>query len=334
MSLIAFPVVVAVLLSIVIPAIVGAAVRRGDRNGRAVARPNADTGALVVVKNRRWQSVLFRVLGIVFLVAGGFFTLVSVVESEEMDGPGPLISAAGITVAGALFVVLAMGIRRFQVDAFDNHLTVRPWFRATRVIALTEIGSVRPSLNRYGGVDVRDVNGRMLFTATTISIGYDDIVAYLQERFPRQQTIRPDMADGVASWQGAALRAESLPLPRGRKGTLESGVLLTAGAVAGHMYTSELVDLLNHRVGIVESANSDRLVFLCWPDAGSPTSVVWEATKDLPADSLALLADPMDRGAAAVLTGTELTDFSEWITALSRVPGAVRRVPSQEMRFG
>ncbi|MHA7279897.1 hypothetical protein ACX80H_09110 [Arthrobacter sp. MDT2-2] len=40
--------------------------------------------------------------------------------------------------------------------------------------------------------------------------------------------------------------------------------------------------------------------------------------KDLPAESLALLADPMDRGPAAVLTGTELTDFSEWITALPR----------------
>ncbi|WP_459310478.1 hypothetical protein [Arthrobacter sp. MDT2-2] len=270
------------------------------------------------MKNRRWQSVLFRVLAIVFLVIGGFFTLVSVVESETMDGPGPLVGAAGITAAGALFVLLAIGIRRFRVDVFDDHLTVRPWFRATRVVALTEIGSVRPALNHFGGVDVRDVNGKMLFTATKISIGYDDIVAYLQERFPRQQTIKPDVPGGVASWQGATLRAESLPLPRGRKGTLESGVLLTAGGVAAHMYTREIVNLLNHRVGIVESTNSDPLVFLCWPDSGSPTSIVWESTKDLPAESLALLADPMDRGPAAVLTGTELTDFSEWITALPR----------------
>lgn len=316
-----FPVVAAVLLSILIPAIVGAAVGRGDRNNRA-AGPTADTGALFVVTNRRWQSVLFRVLGIVFLVIGGFFTLVAVVESEEMDGPGPLIAAAGITVTGAIFVVLAMGIHRFRVDAFDNHLTVRPWFRATRVVALTEIGSVRPSLNRFGGVDVRDVNGRMLFTATRISIGYDDIVAYLQERFPRQQTINPAVPGDVASWQGATLRAEWFPLPRGRKGTLESGVLLNAGKVAGPMYTSEVVNLLNHRVGIVESPNSDPLVFLCWPDSGSPTSIVWESTKDLPAESLALLADPMDSGAASVLTGTELADFSAWITTLPRLPAA------------
>lgn len=69
----------------------------------------ADTGALFAVKNRRWQSVLFRVVGIVFLVVGGLFTLVAVVESEQMDGPGPLIAMAGITVAGALFVLLAIG---------------------------------------------------------------------------------------------------------------------------------------------------------------------------------------------------------------------------------
>ncbi|PPB48682.1 hypothetical protein C4K88_13240 [Arthrobacter pityocampae] len=309
---------VAVLLSILIPAIVGAAVRRGDRNGRAATGPTTDTGALFVVTNRRWQSVLFRVVGIVFLVIGGFFTLVAVVESEQMDGPGPLITGAGITVAGVLFVVLAMGIRRFRVEAFGNHLTVRPWFRATRVVAVTEIGSVRPSLNQYGGIDVRDVNGRMLFTATTISIGYHDIAAYLQERLPRKQTTNPAVPGDAASWQGATLRAESLPLPRGRKGTVKSGVRLTAGGVSGHMHTSELVNLLNHRIGIAESTTSDPLVFLCWPDSASPTSIVWEATKDLPADSLALLADPMERGPAAVLTGTELTDFSKWITALPR----------------
>ncbi len=307
---------VAVLLSTVLPAIVGAAVRRSDRKGGAADGPTADTGALFVVMNRRWQSVLFRVLGIVFLMIGGFFTLVAVVESEQMDGPGPLISGAGITVAGALFVVLAMGIRRFRVEAFDKHLIIHPWFRATRVVAVTEIGSVRPSLNRYGGIDVRDVNGRMLFTATTISIGYDDVVAYLQERFP-QQTIRSAVPGDVAPWEGATLRAEWLPLPRGRKGTVESGVLLTAGGVAGHMYTSELVNLLNHRIGIVEST-SNPLVFLCWPDSASPTSLVWEATKDLPAESLALLADPMDNGAAAMLAGAELMDFAAWITALPR----------------
>ncbi len=315
-----FSVLAAVVLSILIPRVVGAAVRRGDRNGRAVVGPDAGTGALFAVKNRRWQSVLLGVLGIVFLVVGGFFTLVSVVESEQMDGPGALVAAAGMMVAGALFLVLAMGVRRFRVDAFDDHLTVRPWFRATRVVPLTEIGSVRPALNQYGGVDVRDVNGRKLFTATTISMGYDAIDAYLRDRWPKQQTDRPAVAADIASWEGATLRAEWSPLPRGRKGTPESGVLLTAGTVAAHMYTSELVNLLNHRVGIVESTNSDPLVFLCWPDSGSPSSIVWESTKGLPAESLALLAEPMDSGAAAVLTGTELADFSAWITALPRRP--------------
>ncbi|WP_434994168.1 hypothetical protein [Arthrobacter sp. Ld5] len=270
------------------------------------------------MENRRWQSVLFRVLGIVFLVIGGFFTLVAVVESEQTDSPAPLIAGAGIAVAGALFVVLAMGIRRFRVEAFDKHLTIRPWFRATRVVAATEIGSVRPALNQYGGIDVRDVNGEKLFTATTINIGYDDIVAYVQERFPRQQTTTPAVPGDTPSWQGATLRAEWLPLPRGRKGILQPGVLLTAGKVAGQMDTREIVDLLNHRVGVAESTGSGPLVFLCWPDSASPGSTVWESTKDLPPESLALLADPMDRGAAAVLTGTELMDFSEWIMALPR----------------
>ncbi|WP_459344307.1 hypothetical protein [Arthrobacter sp. MDT3-44] len=328
MSLFAFPVVVAVLLSVVIPMIVGAAVRRSDRNGCGTARPNPDTGALFIVTNRRWQSVLFRVLGIAFLVIGGLFTLVSSVESETMDGPGPLISAAAIMVAGSLFVVLAMGIRRFRVDAFDKHLTVRPWFRAPRVVALTDIGSTGPSLNQFGGIAVKDANGRTLFTATKISIGYDNIVAYLQERFSPQQTPNPAAPSDVEPWQGATLRAEWIQLPRGRKGTLESGVLLSAGEVAGRMYTSELIHLLNHRVGIVESTTLDPLVFLCWPDAASPSSVVWESTKNLPADSLALLADPMDSGPAAVLTGTELTHFSEWIKTLPRKPGPKTPAPS------
>lgn len=312
------PVVVTVLLSSVIPVIVGGAVRRGDRSGRGTARPDADTGALFVVRNRRWQAALFRVLGIVLLVVGGFFTIVSVARTEELEGPGPLVGATGITVAGAVFVVLAMGIHRFRVEAFDDHLTVRPWFRATRVVALTDIGSVRPAPNALGGVDVRDVGGRMLFTATRISIGYTDLVAFLQQSTPRQQTTAPAVPGDVAPWQGASLRAELYPLPRGRKGTLESGVLLTAGDVSAPMFTSEIADLLHHRVGIVESTTADPLVFLCWPDSGSPTSIVWESTKDLPAESLALLSDPMDAGPAAVVTGTELTDFSEWIAALPR----------------
>jgi hypothetical protein len=84
------------------------------------------------------------------------------------------------------------------------------------------------------------------------------------------------------------------------------------------MHATELVDLVNHRIGIAESINSDPLVFLCWPESASPTSVVWESTKDLPTESLALLAGPMDSGTAAVLTGPELADFSAWITALPR----------------
>ncbi|WP_181034983.1 hypothetical protein [Arthrobacter sp. B0490] len=81
---------------------------------------------------------------------------------------------------------------------------------------------------------------------------------------------------------------------------------------------SDLVDLVNHRIGIAESTNSGPFVFLCWPESASPTSIAWESTKDLPAKLLALLAEPMDSGAAAVLTGPELADFSAWITALPR----------------
>ena len=317
MSLV-FSVLTAVLLSLLIPATVGAAVRRGDRNGRATARPDADTGALFVVRNRRWQSILFRVVGIVFVVTGGLLMTVGIVESEQMEWRGPFIGGVGIAMAGTLFILLSLGIRRFRVGVFDAHLTVRPWFRASRVVRLTEIGSVRPSPNQYGGIDVRDVSGRKLFTATTITIGYHDIVAYLQERLPRQQTDNPAVPGDVAPWQGATLRAEWFPLPRGRKGTVEPGVLLTAGKVAGNMYVSELIALLNHRTGIVESTNSDPLVLLCWPDAGSPTSTVWELTKDLPSESLALIAEPMDSGLAAVLTGTDLADFAAWIGTLPR----------------
>jgi hypothetical protein len=84
------------------------------------------------------------------------------------------------------------------------------------------------------------------------------------------------------------------------------------------MHLADLVALVDHRLGIAESTTYDPLVFLCWPGSASPTSIAWESTKDLPAESLVLLADPMDSGAVAVLTGTELADFSAWIRALPR----------------
>ncbi|WP_049829634.1 hypothetical protein [Arthrobacter sp. RIT-PI-e] len=310
--------IVAVLLSIVSSAIVRVVVFRAERNARVANYPSTDTGALFVVKNRRWQSVLFRVLGIVFLVVGSFFTFISIVESEQMDGPGPLISGAAIAVAGALFVIVAMGISRFHVGAFTDHLRVRPWFRPTRVVPLAEIGSVRPSFNRLGGIDVRHTSGTMLFTATGVSVGYNDIVFYLQQRSSRERATNPAPPGEVEPWQGRSLRAEWFPLPSGRKNILTSGVFLTAGEVTGNMYTRELVDLLNHRTGIVESITSDPLLFLCWPDSASPTSIAWESLKDLPLDSLALLVDPMDSDAAAVLTGSELTTFSTWVRDLPR----------------
>ncbi len=133
-----------------------------------------------------------------------------------------------------------------------------------------------------------------------------------------EDSTKPALPVDVAPWQGGNLRAEWSPLPAGRKGNLKPGVLLTAGGVSAQMHASELVDLVNHRIGIAESTNSGPLVFLCWPKSASPTSIAWESTKNLPAESLALLAEPMDSGASAVLTGPELADFSAWITALPR----------------
>lgn len=188
MSLIVFPAIVAFVLLAAIPAAVGAVIRRRDRHNPSAAVADRAAGALFVVKNRAWQAILLRVVGIVLLVSGGLFTLISVADADDLEGPGPLIAAACMTVAGVVFVVLAIGVGRFRVDAFDDRLVVHPLFGSVRLVGPTDIGEIRPTTNRFGGVDVRGLDRRILFTATTISVGYRDLVPYLEERTPTQWT--------------------------------------------------------------------------------------------------------------------------------------------------
>ena len=187
MSVITPSVAAAMVISVAVPAVISAATRRSDRGRKTSgAFPDPKTGALFQVVNRRWQPILFRVLGLVFLIIGVFFSFISLVAADEMSGPGPAIAAASIAVFGALFLVISIGVKRSRVLFFSDRFTIRPWFKAERTVPVTEIGVIKPAQNRFGGVDVRDTRKKMLFTATTLHIGYDQVIPFLEEQAPKQ----------------------------------------------------------------------------------------------------------------------------------------------------
>lgn len=120
----------------------------------------------------------------------------------------------------------------------------------------------------------------------------------------------------VIPWSGTTLRAEWSPFPFGRKRAVAPGVLLTSGSVTAQLHAAELAKLVEHRIGIAESIGSAPLAFLCWPSSAAPTSLAFDAVKDLPPESLAFLVDPMDGPAAAVVTEDELPGFTSWVVSL------------------
>lgn len=176
---------VAFLAALVIPVVVSAAVRRGDRrrSARGVV-PDAATGVLFTVRPRRWQHVVLRVVGILFVVVGALMALVSVVDADDMDSPGPLIAAVVILLGGGGFVLLANSMRRTAIDALPDRLRVRVGFRPERTVLLTDIASISPLMNAYGGLQAKDASGHRLFSTTGLAQGYGTLEQYLQERAP------------------------------------------------------------------------------------------------------------------------------------------------------
>ncbi|QWS33336.1 hypothetical protein [Curtobacterium aetherium] len=178
-------VTIAFVAAAVIPAVVTAAIRRGDRkrkHQRVLAGAAPD--ALFTVRSRRWQRVLLRIVGILVLVVGGVLLLAAASTTEDPEAlPMGIAGAVGVLV-GVAFVLLAGAAARTRIDALPDRLVVRKGFRAEREVHHTAIASIRPWTGPYGGIQARDSAGTVLFDSVAIAIGYRDLEVWLAERAP------------------------------------------------------------------------------------------------------------------------------------------------------
>ncbi|ROP72226.1 hypothetical protein [Curtobacterium sp. PhB115] len=178
-------VIIALLAMITIPAAVSALVRRSDRK-RPPSTVVGDEayGVLFTVRSRRWNYLMFRVLGIVFIVVGGFFFLVTLGVLDDPDALGMLLAGVGICLFGILFVYIGVGQKRRRVEAYDAQLLVTPMFRAPRAVGPGAITSIRPTTNRFGGLDIKSKGQRGVITVLAIDAAYPELCAWLEERAP------------------------------------------------------------------------------------------------------------------------------------------------------
>ncbi|PPH24450.1 hypothetical protein [Rathayibacter toxicus] len=180
--------VIALAITAVVSTFIVTTVRFVDkrRNPHRLAAYNRAPGALFVVKNRQWQAWFLRIGGIVTSAVSGLLFLSGLAMPKMMLSAGFLVWTVVLMLVGPSLIILSVGVKRARVDVFVDRLIVRPWFKEERTISLDEIGFIVPSVNNLGGIDVKDTRRKMLFTATRVSIGYDDIVSFLRERTPRQ----------------------------------------------------------------------------------------------------------------------------------------------------
>ncbi len=181
------PVVIAVAAMIAIPAVVSALVRQSDRK-RPPSTVVGDEahGVLFTVRARRWNYLLLRIVGIALLVVGGFFFLITLTLLDDPDAIGMLIAAVGMVLFGLLFVYLGVGQKRRRIEAYDSQLVVTPMFRAARTVDPSSIMHIRPTTNRFGGLDIKEYGRRGVITVMAIDAAYPEFCAWLEQRAPAQ----------------------------------------------------------------------------------------------------------------------------------------------------
>jgi len=161
------------------------------RRAPSVATRNAtEVDVSFIVCARQWQSALLRWCGIAFVAVGLVCLLIAIVVPGQ-EGAG--IGGIFIALLGLCFVWMARGVARARLEVTPDSIWVFRWRGAPRQIPLHEIARLTPlTSNNYGGI-VAHSTQRRLFSATRITLGYPQLIEYLQKR-------RPDLAIPVASW--------------------------------------------------------------------------------------------------------------------------------------
>jgi hypothetical protein len=178
------------VVMLLVTLIVSAAVRRAPATTTWKARRS---GVLFVVRSRRWQCILIRTVGIVWIVIGCFLLLVALTDPGESSTPGMGIAAVALAVGGILFVWLAHGMARSRLEVTPDTVWVFPGVGAPRAVAVGDIAVLKPlASNNYGGVVARSATKR-LFHASRVLSGYPQLIEFLRTR-------RPDLPIPDASW--------------------------------------------------------------------------------------------------------------------------------------
>ncbi len=178
-------VAIAMAAMVAIPAAVTALVRRGDRRRPPSTLVGDEApGALFTVRARRWHPVLLRVFGIVFLVLGALLMLLSLAMSGDPEAAGPLLFGTAAGLFGVLFLLLGNGIARRRIEGHDDRLVVTPMFRATQEVGPGAISRIRPTTNRFGGLDMKAKGYPGTITVLATDAAYPYLCAWLDLRAP------------------------------------------------------------------------------------------------------------------------------------------------------
>lgn len=181
------PPLFAVLVMIAVPAIVTTLIRKHDQARPPRSERGVPSGALFVVHGRRRAHVMFRLLGIVFAVVGGVMFLSGFAVIGEPDATELFIAGFCIAFIGGVgFLLLAVGMKRRCIEAYDGHLLVVPMFRAVLTVRPEDIKRFSPSMNRMGGVDIK-LHGRFsVVPVISIDFGYAELCGWLERSAPVQ----------------------------------------------------------------------------------------------------------------------------------------------------
>lgn len=145
------------------------------------ARPG--DAVLFVVRPRRWQYGILRVVGVIAIILGALMVLLTVL-SHMRNPVGPLIAGIGAFGGGIALLTLARMVQREQTEVLENSVRVRRGRLREREFALDEINRLTPEFGIYGGIVARDFAGNRIFGATAVAVGYDDLIAFLHHKKP------------------------------------------------------------------------------------------------------------------------------------------------------
>jgi len=145
------------------------------------ARPG--DAVLFVVRPRRWQHGILRVIGVAAIILGALMALLNLL-SHMRNPAGPLFAGVGVFGGGIALLSLARMVQREQTEVLENSVRVRRGWLREREFALDEIKGLTAESGIYGGIVALDASGKRIFGASSVAVGYDDLVAFLHRKKP------------------------------------------------------------------------------------------------------------------------------------------------------